>query len=107
MRVFLASVPLEAARVVIVGAGEPALAKLRLFLNTPADLAWFAPDGEPATLETPQGAPAPAGRTPHAQDFAGARAWSSSPCRTWPRPRAWPGWRGRAGRRSMWWTSRG
>ncbi|URI16037.1 siroheme synthase CysG [Brevundimonas albigilva] len=73
MRVFLASVPLEAARVVIVGAGEPALAKLRLFLNTPADLAWFAPDGEPATLETPQGAPAPAGRTPHAQDFAGAR----------------------------------
>ena len=40
MRVFLASIPLEAAKVVIVGAGEPALAKLRLFLNTPAQGAW-------------------------------------------------------------------
>ncbi|MBD3836664.1 siroheme synthase CysG [Brevundimonas sp.] len=73
MRVFLASVPLEASKVVIVGAGEPALAKLRLFLNTPADLAWFAPDGQPGALETPQGAPTPADRTPRVEDFAGAR----------------------------------
>ncbi len=73
MRVFLASVPLEAAKVVIVGAGEPALAKLRLFLNTPAQVIWFAPDGASAPLETPLRAPAPVRRTPTPADFAGAR----------------------------------
>ena len=47
MRVFLASIPLEAAKIVIIGGGEPALAKLRLFLNTPAEVAWFAPTAPP------------------------------------------------------------
>jgi len=73
MRVFLASVPLEAAKVVIVGAGEPALAKLRLFLNTPAQVIWFAPDGASAPLETPLRAPDPVRRAPTPADFVGAR----------------------------------
>lgn len=73
MRVFLASIPLERAKVVVVGAGEPALAKLRLFLNSPADLAWFTPDGVPAALETPVGAPTPLARIPDAGDLNGAR----------------------------------
>ncbi|GAW40588.1 Siroheme synthase [Brevundimonas sp. SH203] len=73
MRVFLASIPLEAAKIVIVGAGEPALAKLRLFLNTPAEVAWFAPDGAPDRIETPLTAPTPLLRAPEAEDLAGAR----------------------------------
>lgn len=73
MRVFLASIPLEGAKVVVVGADEPALAKLRLFLNSPADLAWFTPDGVPAALETPVGAPAPLARIPDAGDLNSAR----------------------------------
>ncbi|RZJ84698.1 MAG: uroporphyrinogen-III C-methyltransferase, partial [Brevundimonas sp.] len=73
MRVFLASIPLDGARVVVVGGSEPAIAKLRLFLNAPSRLDWFAPDGAPATIDTPQGAPAPAVATPSAEDFAGAR----------------------------------
>ena len=47
MRVFLASFPMDDARVVVVGDGEAALAKLRLFGETPADLVWFAPHGAP------------------------------------------------------------
>jgi uroporphyrin-III C-methyltransferase / precorrin-2 dehydrogenase / sirohydrochlorin ferrochelatase len=73
MRVFLASIPLEAAKIVIIGGGEPALAKLRLFLNTPAQLLWFAPDGAPPKMEIPQSAPEPVLRTPEADDLAGAR----------------------------------
>lgn len=73
MRVFLASIPLDEAKIVVVGAGEPALAKLRLFLTSPAELVWFTPDGAPAALGTPQGAPAPAARIPDAADLAGAR----------------------------------
>ena len=73
MRVFLASIPLERAKIVVVGAGEPALAKLRLFLSSPADLSWFTPDGAPALLATPQGAPSPIARLPDAADLNGAR----------------------------------
>ena len=73
MRVFLASIPLEAAKIVIIGGGEPALAKLRLFLNTPAQLLWFAPDGAPPKIETPLAAPEPLLRAPEARDLAGAR----------------------------------
>ena len=73
MRVFLASIPLKGAKVVVVGGGEPALAKLRLFLNSPADLVWFTPDGAPAALETPPAAPTPNGRLPDAVDLRGAR----------------------------------
>ena len=73
MRVFLASIPLEAAKVIIIGGGEPALAKLRLFLNTPAEVAWFAPDGAPERIETPLTAPEPVLRSPDAADLEGAR----------------------------------
>ncbi|RZJ96166.1 MAG: uroporphyrinogen-III C-methyltransferase [Brevundimonas sp.] len=73
MRVFLASIPLDGARVVVVGGGEPAIAKLRLFLTAPSRLDWFAPDGAPAAIDTPQGAPLPVVATPSAEDFDGAR----------------------------------
>ncbi|MFZ4165938.1 siroheme synthase CysG [Brevundimonas sp. NPDC058933] len=73
MRVFLASIPLEGAKVVVVGAGEPALAKLRLFLSSPAELVWFTPDGLPAALETPPAAPTPNARIPEPGDLNGAR----------------------------------
>lgn len=73
MRVFLASIPLEGARVVVVGSGEPALAKLRLFLNSPAELLWFAPDGLPSPLEIPAGAPTPVTRRPDFADLIDAR----------------------------------
>lgn len=73
MRVFLAALPMDTARVVIVGAGEPALAKLRLFLTTPATLAWFAPGEAPTAAAVPRSAPAPEQRTPGPADFAGAR----------------------------------
>jgi len=73
MRVFLASIPMAGARVVIIGDGEPALAKLRLFLKTPADLVWFAPDGAPVGPGALQGGPQPIERWPLADDFSGAR----------------------------------
>lgn len=73
MRVFLASIPLSEAKVVVVGAGEPALAKLRLFLSSPAELVWFTPHGAPVALATPQGAPTPVARIPDAADLNGAR----------------------------------
>ena len=73
MRVFLASIPLEAAKIVIIGGGEPALAKLRLFLDTPAEVLWFAPEGAPAKMETPLNAPAPALRAPEPWELDGAR----------------------------------
>ena len=73
MRVFLASIPMDGARVVIVGDGEPALAKLRLFQKTPADLAWFAPNGAPTGASAPQGGTVAIERLPRADDLAGAR----------------------------------
>ena len=73
MRVFLASIPLENARVVIVGAGPAAIAKLRLFTGSPADILWFTPDSEPNAFERLPQAPAPIGRAPTADDLAGAR----------------------------------
>lgn len=73
MRVFLASIPLDQTRVVVIGGGEPALAKLRLFTGSPADLVWFAPDGAPVGPGAPQGGPAAIERLPTAADLAGAR----------------------------------
>lgn len=73
MRVFLASIPMDGARVVIVGNGEPALAKLRLFQKTPAELIWFAPNGAPTGPGALQGGPAPFERLPAADELSGAR----------------------------------
>lgn len=73
MRVFLASIPLDRTRVVVVGAGEPALAKLRLFLTSPADLVWFTPEGAPPAIERSRDAPEPIVRMPNVDDLSGAR----------------------------------
>lgn len=73
MRIFLASIPMDDARVVIVGDGEAALAKLRLFGKTPADLIWFAPDGAPTGPGALQGGPEAIVRIPTAEDLRGAR----------------------------------
>jgi uroporphyrin-III C-methyltransferase/precorrin-2 dehydrogenase/sirohydrochlorin ferrochelatase len=73
MRVFLASIPMDGARVIIVGNGEAALAKLRLFQKTPAELIWFAPDGAPTGPSALQGGPAPVERLPTAADLTGVR----------------------------------
>ncbi len=73
MQVFLASIPLQNARVVVVGGGEPALAKLRLFLSSPAQLFWFTPDGPPPQNEQSRGGPTPIVRGPVAEDFCNAR----------------------------------
>ncbi len=73
MRVFLASIPLDTARVVIIGGGHAAIAKLRLFIGSPADIVWFTPDGAPGAGDRPPHAPAPIGRSPTADDLSGAR----------------------------------
>lgn len=73
MRVFLASIPMDGARVVIVGNGEAALAKLRLFGKTPAELVWFAPGGAAVGPGALQGGPAAIERLPDAGDLTGAR----------------------------------
>lgn len=73
MRLFLASIPLEDTRVVVVGGGEPALAKLRLFLGSPAQLSWFAPELDASALEIPRTAPEPQRREPSAADLDGGR----------------------------------
>lgn len=73
MRVFLAGIPLEGARVVVIGGGEAALAKLRLFVGSPADLVWFAPHEAPDADRRPQGAPPSIGRLPTREDLSGAR----------------------------------
>lgn len=73
MRVFLAGIPLEGVRVAVIGSGEAALAKLRLFVGSPADLVWFAPGDAPAADRRPQGAPPPLARTPTLDDLTGAR----------------------------------
>ena len=73
MRVFLAGIPLEGERVVVVGGGEAALAKLRLFVGSPAELVWFIPGGAPERDRRPTGAPDPARRMPTREDMAGTR----------------------------------
>lgn len=73
MRVFLASIPLESTRVVVIGGGEMALAKLRLFEGGPAQVSWFAPDRLPEPASMPRGGPAPELRAPDADDLWGAR----------------------------------
>ncbi len=58
MQVFLASIPLEGRAVLVVGGGEPAVAKARLLSLTPAELRWFAPaglEGEAPNLPPPRG----------------------------------------------------
>ncbi|MES2860764.1 MAG: siroheme synthase CysG [Pseudomonadota bacterium] len=73
MRVFLASIPLENTRVVVIGGGEAALAKLRLFADSPAEVVWFAPDAVPEATGMPQNGLTPQQRTPGTDDLAGAR----------------------------------
>jgi len=73
MRVFLASIPMDGARIIIVGNGDAALAKLRLFGQTPAEVVWFAPSGAPTGPGALQGGPVPVERLPEAADLAGAR----------------------------------
>ncbi|WGM48031.1 Siroheme synthase [Brevundimonas sp. NIBR10] len=73
MRVFLAGIPLEDERVIVVGGGEAALAKLRLFVDSPAELVWFTPDGAPDRDRRPAGGPDPITRPPTREDLAGAR----------------------------------
>ena len=73
MRVFLAGIPLEGERVVVVGGGEAAFAKLRLFVGSPTQLVWFTPDGAPELDRRPAGAPSPVARSPMREDLAGAR----------------------------------
>lgn len=73
MRVFLASIPLENARIVVIGGGHAAVAKLRLFIGSPATLVWFTPDGAPDVSDRPPHAPVSITRTPTADDLVGAR----------------------------------
>ncbi len=73
MRVFLAGIPLAGERVVVVGGGEAALAKLRLFVGSPAELVWFTPDGAPDQARRPTGGPSPYARMPTHEDLAGTR----------------------------------
>lgn len=71
MRVFLASIPLEGRKVVVVGGGEPGAAKARLVSRTPAELVWYAPDQVPPEAERPQGvAPLPRWPAPAELDEA-------------------------------------
>ena len=51
MRVFLASIPLDGKKLLVVGSGEQAIAKVRLASHTPAELLWFAPEGAPAEAD--------------------------------------------------------
>jgi uroporphyrin-III C-methyltransferase/precorrin-2 dehydrogenase/sirohydrochlorin ferrochelatase len=55
MRSFLASIPLDGRKVVVVGGGEAGVAKARLIAATPARLLWFAPDDLPPERERPKG----------------------------------------------------
>ena len=73
MRVFLASIPLTDVRVAVIGGGEAALAKLRLFTGSPAALSWFAVGEVADRREWPNGAPEPVFVEPTADDLAGAR----------------------------------
>ncbi|WP_045319171.1 precorrin-2 dehydrogenase/sirohydrochlorin ferrochelatase family protein, partial [Brevundimonas abyssalis] len=73
MRVFLASIPLTDVRVAVIGGGEAALAKLRLFTTSPAALSWFAVGEVADRREWPNGAPEPVFTEPTAEHLAGAR----------------------------------
>ncbi len=66
MRVFLASIPLPSTKVVVIGHGPAAAAKVRLFETSQADLSWFAGDDA-------QTGPAGTARWPDAADLVGAR----------------------------------
>lgn len=72
MQVFLASIPLQGRTVVVIGGGEPAVAKARLAARTPARLLWLAPDGAPDPAERPRGVAAPLERAAQPEDFSGA-----------------------------------
>ncbi|AQR61457.1 uroporphyrinogen-III C-methyltransferase [Brevundimonas sp. LM2] len=73
MRVFLASIPLENTRVVVIGSGEAALAKLRLFVGSPAEVVWFAPEGLPEAASLPLSGPQARQQMPDAADLSGSR----------------------------------
>jgi len=66
MRVFLASIPLPGTSIVLIGAGDAAAAKARLFDGSGAKLRWFAgPTAEPDEAWI--------ARWPEAADLSGAR----------------------------------
>lgn len=66
MRAFLASIPLPGATIIVIGAGDAAAAKARLFDGSGATVRWFAgPGAEPDDAWI--------ARWPTAKDFAGAR----------------------------------
>jgi uroporphyrin-III C-methyltransferase/precorrin-2 dehydrogenase/sirohydrochlorin ferrochelatase len=71
MRVFLASIPLEGRKVVVVGGGELGAAKARLIARTPAELVWYAPDAVPPEAERPAGL-SPLPRWPEPGELDGA-----------------------------------
>ncbi len=71
MRVFMASIPLDGRKVVVVGGGEAGVAKARLIARTGAELAWFAPDERPAESDWPAGV-VPVQGFPEPRDLADA-----------------------------------
>ncbi len=71
MRSFLASIPLDGRKVVVVGGGEAGVAKARLIAGTPAQLLWFTPEGAPPARERPREV-TPIVATPQDPDFQDA-----------------------------------
>jgi uroporphyrin-III C-methyltransferase/precorrin-2 dehydrogenase/sirohydrochlorin ferrochelatase len=71
MRSFLASIPLDGRKVVVVGGDAAGLAKARLISATPAQLLWFTPEGAPPERERPAGL-IPVVSTPEEADFQDA-----------------------------------
>jgi uroporphyrin-III C-methyltransferase/precorrin-2 dehydrogenase/sirohydrochlorin ferrochelatase len=71
MRVFMASIPLDGRKVVVIGGGEPGVAKARLIARTGAQLAWFTPDETPPQSDVPTGV-VPVAGFPEPYDLAGA-----------------------------------
>ncbi len=67
------AIPLAGSRVVVVGPGEEAIAKLRLFNGAPCELVWFTLDrADPAPVDVPANAQIKRGAIPRG-GFAGAR----------------------------------